>query len=225
MGSLSPGGDIWAHLPKNGRCRHHIFFSRRGNKARRRGNGYAVGPRKTEKMMNARFPALALALALAALAGACAPMPREAAPPVVAIVGATVVHPAADAAHATLADATVVVEGDTIRAVGARGSIAVPAGARVIDGRGKWLIPGLIDSHVHFFQSGNLYTRPDVADFNAWMPYAREVARNKAHLASVFKVWLANGVTSVIDVGGPFWNFDVRDQAARTAAAPRVEVA
>ena len=77
---------------------------------------------------------------------------------------------------------------------------------------------------MHFFQSGNLYTRPDVADFNAVVPYAKEVARNKAHLASVFKVWLASGVTSVVDVGGPFWNFDVRDEARKPAAAPRVDV-
>jgi len=29
----------------------------------------------------------------------------------------------------------------------------------------------------------------------------------------------------VIDIGGPFWNFDMRDIAEKTAAAPRVEVA
>jgi imidazolonepropionase-like amidohydrolase len=33
------------------------------------------------------------------------------------------------------------------------------------------------------------------------------------------------GITSVADVGGPFWNFDVRERAARTALAPRVAVA
>ena len=172
-------------------------------------------------MKNARF----LALALAALACACAPMPHEAAAPVVAIVGATVVHPAADRAHAAIPDATVVIEGGTIRAAGARDSIAVPPGARVIDGRGKWLIPGLIDAHVHFFQSGNLYTRPDVADFNAWMPYAKEVARNRARLPATFKAWLVSGVTSVVDIGGPMWNFEVREAARKSEAAPRVHVA
>ena len=57
------------------------------------------------------------------------------------------------------------------------------------------------------------------------MPYAREVARNKARLAATFKVYLANGVTSVVDIGGPFWNFDMRDAAQRSPAAPRVSVA
>jgi imidazolonepropionase-like amidohydrolase len=43
--------------------------------------------------------------------------------------------------------ASVVVEGATI--VGVEQRIAVPAGARVIDGRGKTLLPGLIDAHAH----------------------------------------------------------------------------
>ena len=140
----------------------------------------------------------------------------------IAIVGVTVVHPEREAKDAAVADATVVISGDHIVAVGRRASTPVAAGAIQIDGRGKWLIPGMIDGHVHFFQSGNLYTRPDVADFNAVMPYAREVARNKARLAATFKVWLASGVTGVIDVGGPFWNFDVRTAAERSDAAPRV---
>jgi len=132
-------------------------------------------------------------LALACLAGACASIPGgDARTPVTAIVGATVIHPSADAAHAAFPDATVILDGNTIRTVGPRDSTAVPAGAKVIDGRGKWLIPGLVDAHVHFFQSGNLYTRPDVADFNAWMPYAKEVARNQARLPATFKAWLAS---------------------------------
>ena len=48
-----------------------------------------------------------------------------------------------------LADQTVVVDKGTITAVGARASVAVPAGAQVIDGRGKTLIPGMWDCHMH----------------------------------------------------------------------------
>jgi len=48
-----------------------------------------------------------------------------------------------------LADQTVVVDKGAITAVGARASVAVPAGAQVIDGRGKTLIPGLWDCHMH----------------------------------------------------------------------------
>lgn len=159
----------------------------------------------------------------AVLCAACAHAPPPAAGSrSLAIVGATVVFPERDSGT-TLGDATVVITGDRIAAVGPRASTPVPDGATVLDGKGRWLIPGMIDSHVHFFQSGNLYTRPDVADFTAIVPYAQEVARNKARLQATFAVWLASGVTSVIDVGGPFWNFAVRDAALASEAAPRVE--
>ena len=45
--------------------------------------------------------------------------------------------------------ADVVVTGDRISAIGARGSAAVPAGARIIDVSGKTIIPGIIDIHEH----------------------------------------------------------------------------
>jgi imidazolonepropionase-like amidohydrolase len=145
--------------------------------------------------------------------------------PVTVINGATVIHPSKTGPAAVEPGATIVIAGDKIQLAGAGITLELPQGAKIIDGRGKFVVPGYVDSHVHFFQSGNLYTRPDAADFNAIVPYAQEVARNKARLDATFKVWLASGVTGVADVGGPFWNFDVRDRAAATAAAPRMVVA
>lgn len=46
-------------------------------------------------------------------------------------------------------DRTVVVRGDAITAVAAADGFARPAGAVVVDGRGKYLIPGLWDMHAH----------------------------------------------------------------------------
>jgi imidazolonepropionase-like amidohydrolase len=46
-------------------------------------------------------------------------------------------------------DGVVVVKGQRIEAVGPRGQVAVPAGARVVDVKGKTLIPGLVDVHWH----------------------------------------------------------------------------
>jgi imidazolonepropionase-like amidohydrolase len=145
--------------------------------------------------------------------------------PITVINGATIIHPSRSGDAAVEPGATIVIAGDRIQLAGAGITLELPQGAKVIDARGKWVIPGLIDSHVHFFQSGNLYTRPDAADFNAVVPYADEVARNKARLDATFKVWLASGVTGVVDVGGPFWNFDVRDRALASPAAPRMAVA
>src|SRR6266581_4453246 len=169
--------------------------------------------------MPTRARCLGLAAALM-LAG----VPCQAAD-ITAIVGATVVHPDRDLPSAVAPNSTLIIAGSRIESIGPAGSTPVPAGATRIDGKGKWIVPGLIDSHVHFFQSGNLYTRPDAADFNAWMPYAKEVERNKARLPATFKVWLASGVTSVVDIGGPFWNFEMRDTALKSPAAPRVAVA
>ena len=48
-----------------------------------------------------------------------------------------------------LTDQTVVVDKGVITAVGARASVTVPAGAQVIDGRNRTLIPGMWDCHMH----------------------------------------------------------------------------
>jgi pimeloyl-ACP methyl ester carboxylesterase/phosphohistidine phosphatase SixA len=48
-----------------------------------------------------------------------------------------------------LADQTVLIHGDRIQEVGPRRRTKVPAGYRVIDGRGLTLMPGLVDMHVH----------------------------------------------------------------------------
>lgn len=44
---------------------------------------------------------------------------------------------------------TLVVEGDTIKAVGADGSVAIPPGAKIIDAAGKTIVPGYVDAHAH----------------------------------------------------------------------------
>ncbi len=48
-----------------------------------------------------------------------------------------------------LADRAVLASGGKIVAIGAAGSVKAPAGARVIDGRGKTLVPGIWDAHMH----------------------------------------------------------------------------
>jgi len=55
-------------------------------------------------------------------------------------------------------DAAVLIEGGTINAVGRRGAVQVPRGARLIDAAGKFIVPGLIDMHVHYREwHGELY--------------------------------------------------------------------
>ncbi|MHA7815003.1 MAG: amidohydrolase family protein [Pseudohaliea sp.] len=65
---------------------------------------------------------------------------------VTALVGGTVVD--LDGGPA-LEDAVVLVDGERISAIGPRGSVAIPDDAARIDTSGKWLVPGLMNMHVH----------------------------------------------------------------------------
>jgi imidazolonepropionase-like amidohydrolase len=96
------------------------------------------------------------------------------APPPIVIENVTVINVDTGARWP---DQTVVVTGNRISAVGVSASVTRPAGARVVDGRGKFLIPGVWDSHVHA-----LFNKFDVA-----MPY----------LAAI-------GITSVRDMANSF---------------------
>jgi imidazolonepropionase-like amidohydrolase len=139
-----------------------------------------------------------------------------------ALVGGTAINPA----DGTIVEnAIVVINGDTIESIGRRQGTEAPAGLRVLECTGKFILPGYIDTHVHFFQSGGLFTRPDVVDLNAVRPYREEVDALKADLTDTFARYLRSGITSVVDVGGPLWNFDVRKLAAETPKAPRVAIA
>jgi imidazolonepropionase-like amidohydrolase len=68
-----------------------------------------------------------------------------------------------------LEDAVIVIEGNRFKAVGKRGEVAVPSGSRIIDVKGKTILPGLIDGHCHLLDFvGELYlhlgitTCPDI---------------------------------------------------------------
>lgn len=122
-------------------------------------------------------------------------------------------------------NATILLRGNAIDAVGPAASVAVPESAYRINAAGTYAIPGLIDSHVHFFQSGGLYTRPDAIDLRSVRPYTDELQWIRANLNDTFARYLCAGITSVVDVGGPFWNYDVRAQAQASEAAPRVMAA
>ena len=139
------------------------------------------------------------------------------------IIGGTLTNPNG---AASIENAVVIVQGNKIVKVGKKDEVEIPSGAETINAEGKWIIPGLIDSHVHFFQSGGLYTRPDVIDLRKHVPYVeQELAQIRDRLADTFARYLRCGITSVVDVGGPFWNFEVRELAQQSDLAPRVAVA
>ena len=57
-------------------------------------------------------------------------------------------------------NADVVVVNNRIAAVGRRGSVTVPSGARVIDVSGKTIVPGYVDTHGHLRLSNNVHREP-----------------------------------------------------------------
>lgn len=88
-----------------------------------------------------------LAVAMVAAGPAfAADTPVPVAPVPVALVGGTVV---AIDGGAALPDAVVLIEGERIKAVGSAASIQVPPGATVVPMNGRWLIPGLMNMHIH----------------------------------------------------------------------------
>ena len=72
----------------------------------------------------------------------------------IAVIGATVV-PLTDGPTTQARDAkrllnhTVLIRSGRIVAVGPSDSVAAPQGALQIDGRGRYVIPGLVDAHIH----------------------------------------------------------------------------
>ena len=97
-------------------------------------------------------------------------------------------------------DQTVLIDGPRITTVGPATSLRVPGGAQVIDGRGRWLIPGLWDMHAHtVVPSGRM----------------------------LLSLYLANGVTGLRDMGGEFATIRKwRDDIARgTLVGPRIVAA
>jgi imidazolonepropionase-like amidohydrolase len=87
---------------------------------------------------------IALALAMAAPPTSAVSQPPPQAPIVIANVSVLPMD-----RDRVLAGQTVVVERGVISQIGPSGSVTIPAGAQTIDGTGKYLMPGLVDLHVH----------------------------------------------------------------------------
>lgn len=121
-------------------------------------------------------------------------------------------------------NAAVVVKDGRILAAGGRGQVEMPTNAHSIDLAGKWLMPGMADAHMHFSESGGLFSRPDVYDLRERVPFEREVAWMRERLPYTLSRYLCAGVTSVLALSGPREHLKVRDTATKLTTAPRVAV-
>lgn len=123
-------------------------------------------------------------VAAAALSGT-----QRTAPERVALVGATVID---GTGAPPLPDATILVEGDSIVAVGPRTKVRVPADAKVVDLAGRWILPGFVDLHMHL-------TFPNDQSKDALQTNSDATVR----AISFMEQFLRKGITSVRDVAAP----------------------
>ncbi len=156
--------------------------------------------------MTMRAP-LAVVLALAALAPAFTHPAAHAQTPAAptAIVGGTVVD---GNGGRPIADAVVLIDGARITAVGPRGAVPIPAGAQQIDARGRWVLPGLIDTNVHLSLYGGQNDRYETL--------ARYQPRQDDIVLEAAQIDLSYGITTVRDSYGALVPLTkVRDTIAR----------
>ena len=157
---------------------------------------------------------IAVTTAFPALPGTPAP-PR-------AIVGATLID---GTGRAPVRDAVVILRDGKIEAAGPRSRVRIPVGIDTLDARGCWLLPGLVDAHVHFSQTGWADGRPDALDLRSLYPYDQTISRLRTTPQRFHRAFLACGVTAVFDVGGYAWTFGLAREAERSTEAPHVSAA
>jgi imidazolonepropionase-like amidohydrolase len=137
-----------------------------------------------------------------------APVPQNTPAPqaIIAIRNVTVIPATAGVSGAgsaggaaPIAGATVVITGDRISAIGPASSTIIPKQAKIVDGSGKFLMPGLIEMHSHASKSR----------------------------ASALGLFVANGVTTIREMGGDHdellrWRREIR---AGSRVGPRMFIA
>jgi imidazolonepropionase-like amidohydrolase len=114
-----------------------------------------------------------------------------------------------DGHSADLVPGTVVIDGGTIASVGAA---PPPAGAEVVDGGGRTLMPGLIDAHIHAYANG----------VDAGKVMASPITMLAHWAAGMLRNMLDRGFTSVRDTGGADYGLYLAIERGYLKGAPRL---
>lgn len=137
--------------------------------------------------------------------GACTTTQTTTTQPEPAVVGFAIEHVTIlpmTAGGAPIADATLIVRDGRITQIGSSAAVRVPRNLTRIDGRGRWLMPGLSDMHVHVLNRGYGRQFPGGSDFPA--DYVRT--------ADLMLPFIANGVTQIMDMSGSLHTLAQRDE-------------
>lgn len=139
-------------------------------------------------------------------------------PAPIAIIGATLIDGTGAPA---VTDSVVVISGSKIQSVGSRTQVAIPPEATVVDAHGKWLIPGLIDMHVHLdevispeaFTLFGVTTVRDVGSRLVTLQQWRALAAKGQAIPHLY--WMGRN----IDEGKPSWSGAVAIRTPQEAPA------
>lgn len=71
---------------------------------------------------------------------------------------------------APISDSTIAIADDRVTFAGKSNDFKIPAGAKVIDCKGKWVIPGLFDMHTHVDDPELIEVKPTTQEKEQWMP-------------------------------------------------------
>lgn len=110
---------------------------------------------------------------------------------------------------------TIVIKDGLIHSIAKDAVIRLAKEVERIPLNGKYVIPGFTDAHIHIFQSGGLYARPDAISLESTHPYAEEREWVKSQAGDFLQRYLKCGITSVMDVGGPLYQLPLRDSLNR----------
>jgi imidazolonepropionase-like amidohydrolase len=123
----------------------------------------------------------------------------------VVIEGATVID---GVSSTSIENAVIVIEGDTIQAIGSSGNVEVPPGARIVDATGKTIIPGIFNLHAHVGRSEGMESGDQF--------YNRERIQRDANR------YLYYGITHMVSLGidqDPMIGFLADQRAGKTGGA------
>lgn len=117
-----------------------------------------------------------------------------------------------DSSNTIINNASIVIEGNRIHAING----IIPQKATIIDGTGKWLIPGLIDMHVHIPTDGG--------PFGPKLP--TQGATLFMDIQNYMTLYNANGVTTIFDLGSRAEHFGQRNEIGKgQVVGPRMALA
>lgn len=114
-------------------------------------------------------------------------------------------------ANELIKNATIIIQNRKIVAI----NEAIPKNATIIEGKGKWLLPGLVDMHVH-----------NLADINFSTNYPTKGATLFTNNQDFMSLYIANGVTTVLELSARAEHFGQRNEIIKgNVIGPRIALA